>query len=95
MGERGIPWDVRSRDQEGVFSGAPLLVCAEEKARARFQKEGWESQRLQMPKQMNCRQLAAVGFSSGSQSKTLLRQTSKPTVGCEDHENQLHVKAHS
>lgn len=45
MGERGIPWDVRSRDQEGVFSGAPLLVCAGEKARARFQKEGWESQR--------------------------------------------------
>lgn len=27
MGERGIPWDVRSRDQEGVFSGAPLFLA--------------------------------------------------------------------
>lgn len=45
MGERGIPWEVRSREQEGMFSGAPLCVCAGEKACADFQKEGRESQR--------------------------------------------------
>lgn len=44
MGWWAVPWDVRSRGQNVMFSGTPLCLCAREKG-ACFQKEGEEGQR--------------------------------------------------